>query len=223
MPNIKHYVGITVCLIGLTACGTTRRFVDQPPLNIDEPQEDARQAVRELFGLATPYTVRLCEADPASKQCKEKSNGITATGVGGLLLPLTLHVKGLIVSRESQSDDGLTFDASFDSAVDGISPLCGIARGKIVSRDNNTAAVQFEHFYCNWVVIGNVLVKADLSVDGISLKDKAFTGYYKITLFGTGNAAGSGYYKAVVAPKEPGSSASRFPCKAACAPHTSTS
>ena len=201
MPNIKHCLGITVCLIALTACGTTGRFVEEPHLIIDDAPEDARQAVGELFALATPYIVKLCEADPASRQCKQGSKGITATGVGGLLLPLTLHVKALIVSREVQLDDGLAFDGSFDSAVDGISPLCGTARGKIVSRENNTASLQFEHFYCNWVVIGNVLVNANLSMDRISLKDKAFTGFYKITLRGTGNAAGSGYYKAVVAAK----------------------
>ena len=201
MPNIKHCLGVTVCLIALIACGTTRRFVDEPQLIIDDAPENARQAVGELFGLATPYTVEFCEADPASRQCNQGSKGITATGVGGLLLPLTLHVKALVVSREVPSDDGLAFDASFDSAVDGISPVCRTARGKIISRENNTASVQFEHFYCNWVLIGNVLVNADLSVDRISLKDKAFTGFYRISLHGTGNAAGSGYYKAVVAAK----------------------
>jgi hypothetical protein len=201
LANINRYVGITLCLTTLTACGTTGRFVDQPRLDIKEPQEDARQAVGELFGLATPYTVKLCEADLASRECKQGSKAITATGVGGLLLPLTLHVKGLVVSRESQSDEGLSLDASFDSAVDGISPLCATARGKIVSRDNNTASVQFGDFYCNWVAIGNVLVNADFSIDSINLQDKVFTGFYKITFHGTGNAAGSGYFKAAVAPK----------------------
>jgi hypothetical protein len=61
--------------------------------------------------------------------------------------------------------------------------------------------VQFQHFYCNWVVVGNVLVNADLSIDQISLKDKVFTGFYKVTFHGTGNAAGAGYYRAVIGPK----------------------
>jgi hypothetical protein len=53
----------------------------------------------------------------------------------------------------------------------------------------------------NWVVVGNVLVNTDLSIDNISLKDKVFTGFYKVTFHGTGNAAGSGYYRAVIVPK----------------------
>lgn len=201
MPSINYYVGIPLCVMVLTACGTTARFVDQPRLNIKEPQENARHAVGELFGAATPFTVKLCEADPASRECKHGSKGITATGVGGLLLPLTLHVRRLVVSGESRSLEGLSLDASFDSAVDGISPLCATARGKIVARDNNTASVQFGNFYCNWVLVGNVLVNADFSIDSINLQDKVFTGFYKITFHGTGNAAGSGYFKAAIISK----------------------
>ncbi len=61
--------------------------------------------------------------------------------------------------------------------------------------------MQLGGFYCNWVVIGNVIVNADLSIDTINLKNKVFTGFYKVTFHGTGNAAGSGYYKAVILPR----------------------
>ena len=193
----------TLSLISLTAaCGTTRRFVEQPHLTIEQSQEDARQAVTELYDLETPYTVKLCEADPSSKDCKIGSQGLTATGVGGLLLPLTLHVRGIVVSRESRSAEGLAFDASLDATVDAISPWCGTVKGKIVSRENNTAALELRDFYCNWAVVGNVIVNADLSIDSINLKDRVFTGFYRVTFHGTGNAGGSGYYKAVITAKE---------------------
>ena len=201
MPNVNRYVVAVLLLTALPACGTTKRFVDQPLLTIHEPQEDTRHAVAELFGVDTPYFVKFCNADPASKECKKEDKGITATGVGGLFLPLTLHVKGMVVSRESQSTEGLAIDSALDAKVDAISPMCGTVRGTIVSRDNNTASVQLKNFYCNWVVVGNVLVNADLSIDTINLKAKVFTGYYKVTFHGTGNAAGSGYYKAVIGPK----------------------
>ena len=61
--------------------------------------------------------------------------------------------------------------------------------------------MQLRNFYCNWMLIGNVIVNADLSIDTINVKDKVVTGFYKLTFHGTGNAAGSGYYKAVLAPK----------------------
>jgi hypothetical protein len=61
--------------------------------------------------------------------------------------------------------------------------------------------VQLRNFYCNWLVIGNVVVNADLSIDNVNLKDRVFTGFYKVTFHGTGNAAGSGYYKAVIVPR----------------------
>jgi hypothetical protein len=179
--------------------------VDQPhSTTLDEPQADARQAIAELFGsMTTPYSVKLCEADRSSRECKKDEKGIGATGVGGLLLPilpLTLHVRGMEVRRQSPSADGLTFAASLDATVDAIAPLCGTVEGRIVARDNDTASFQLRNFYCNWAVVGNVLVNADLSVDSINVKDRIVTGFYKLTFHGTGNATGSGYYKAILSP-----------------------
>jgi hypothetical protein len=151
-------------------------------------------------GVSTPYTVKLCEADPSSKECKPGNEGLTATGVGGLILPLVLHVTGLVVSKQSDSADGWTIDASVQSKADGIPPLCRTAHGQILSRDNDTMSVAVRNFYCNWALVGNVVVNADLSIDNIKLKDRVFTGFYKVVFHGTGNAAGSGYYKAVVLP-----------------------
>ena len=197
MPNRRLYAG-ALLVIAVTGCGTTSRFVDQPPLSVDEPHKDTRQAIADLYSRSTPYSILLCEADPTSKECKSGSEGITATGLGGLFLPLTLRLRGLVVSRQSQSADGLSFAASLDAKVDAVPPACGTVNGKIVSRDNNTASIELRHFYCNWVVVGNVIVNADLSIDSINLKDRVFTGFYKLTFHGTGNAAGSGYYRAVI-------------------------
>jgi hypothetical protein len=191
---------VALLALAASACGTTHDFVDQPQLRVAEPDEDARQATADLFDLRTPYAVKLCEADRSSRRCKYGEPGITATGVGGLFLPLTLHVTGLLVSKESLSGDGWAIDASVDSKVDGISPVCRVAQGQIVSRANNTVSMQLRNFYCNWVVVGNVLVNADFSIDSIDVKEKVFTGFYKVTFHGTGNAAGSGYYRAMIVP-----------------------
>ena len=201
LQNARASLLLTLALSVLAACGTTRHFVEQPPLTVDDPQKNARQAAANLFDVAAPYTVTLCEADPVSKECKEGNAGIMATGVGGLLLPLRLHMTALSVSKQNQAADGWAIDASVRSKVDAIPPLCQTAHGQIVARENDTISVRLQHFYCNWVVVGNVLVNTDLSIDNISLKDKVFTGFYKVTFHGTGNATGSGYYRAVIVPQ----------------------
>jgi hypothetical protein len=182
----------------LLACGTTSRFVEQPPLTIDDPAMGGRQAAANLFGLAPPYTVRLCDADALTRQCLEGHEGIRATGVGGLVVPLTLRITAMTVSKQSQVIDGWAVDASFQSRVDAISPMCQAAQGRILSRDDKTLALHFDAFYCNWLVIGNVLVFADLSIDDIRLKERAFSGFYKVRFHGIGNASGSGYYRASI-------------------------
>ena len=197
---MRNFLTSAIILATLTACGTTTHFVDQPQLTIDETGRDAHQAAADLFDASTPYTISLCEADPVSKQCNKGSSGIRAHGVGGLLLPLALYISGMTVSKQTPSDEGWAIDTSFHSKVDAIAPLCRTAHGQIVLRSNNTASVKVNSFYCNWALVGNVLVTADLSLDQMNIKEKAFTGFYKVSFHGTGNAVGSGYYRAVIFP-----------------------
>ncbi|MEO1237890.1 MAG: hypothetical protein AAFX76_13985 [Planctomycetota bacterium] len=56
--------------------------------------------------------------------------------------------------------------------------------------------LKVEPFYANWAVIGNVIAGAKLSFDQLDMRGRTFTGYYQVSFFGTGNAAGSGYYRA---------------------------
>jgi hypothetical protein len=202
MSNYHRLILIWVFLT-LSACGTTRRFVDQPQLTVDGTDKTPRQATAELFDGVTPYRVSLCEADPVSKDCKTGSDGVRANGIGGLFIPLVLKVSGMTVSKQSPSDSGWAIDAAVQSKADGIPPLCRTAHGQILLRDNSTITVQLQNFYCNWVAVGNVIVNTDFSIDHIDSQNKVFNGFYKITFHGTGNAAGSGYYRAVIVPGQP--------------------
>ena len=190
-----------VVLLVLSACGTTHRFVGEPKLSIDEPTKNVRDAAAELFHHTTAYTVSLCEADQTSRECRREQQGIAATGVGGFFLPLSLRVTALMISNETESPDGWVIDTSVSSKVDAIAPLCRSVRGKILVRQNDTMSVELPNFYCNWMAVGNVVVKADLSIDNIDLKARTFSGFYKITFHGTGNASGSGYYRAAIISK----------------------
>jgi hypothetical protein len=198
MRNYNRLI-LTICVsLTLPACGTTRRFVDQPQLTIDGFDNTPRQATAQLFDEVTPYHVSLCEADPISKACKRGSDGVRANGVGGLFIPLLLNVSGMTISMQSPSGSGWAIDAAVQSKADGIPPLCRTAHGHILLRDNNTITVQLHNFYCNWLAVGNVIVNTDFSVDHIDSQNRVFNGFYKITFHGTGNAVGSGYYRAVI-------------------------
>jgi hypothetical protein len=203
MRNYHHLILRISVFLMLSACGTTRRFVDQPQLTVDGTDKTLRLATAQLFDGVTPYQVSFCEAEPISKDCKKGSDGVRANGVGGLFIPLVLNVTGMTVSKQDASDTGWVIEAAVQSKADAIPPLCRSAHGQILLRDNNTIALQLRSFYCNWVVVGNVLVNADFSIDHIDAQTKVFTGFYKITFHGTGNAAGSGYFRAAIAPGAP--------------------
>jgi hypothetical protein len=196
--EIFRYVAFVLAISALTACGTTRHFVAQPPLMIDGAAQPTGAAVPAFFASREPYTIELCEAELSSKQCVAGNHGISAQGVGGLFLPLKLYVKGIAV----RSADGSTLKGTVDSKVDAVTPICGAVEVEIVTSQSSAASLHLKPFYCNWLAIGNVIVNAELSIDSIAVKENVFSGYYKISFHGTGNALGSGYYKAAITPKQ---------------------
>ncbi|MHB8813854.1 MAG: hypothetical protein ACYDAE_11360 [Steroidobacteraceae bacterium] len=127
-----------MCLVAvaLAGCGTTRNFVDHPVLKVAPPSTSPRDAVAAILSGNTPLYVSLCNARESSKQCLPGDSGITAQGVGGLFLPLRLHVRGIRVSAVHQTVDGTAFDGAVDSKVDAIAPLCGSSHAQAVYGDH---------------------------------------------------------------------------------------
>lgn len=199
-PGWLPGAALALVALAVTGCGTTRNFVDHPMLAVAPPSASARDAVAALFSGKTPLYLSLCNAHRSSKECLPGDSGITAQGVGGLFLPLRLHVRGIRVSAVHATSDGTAFDGAVDSKVDAIAPLCGSSHVQAVYGNDGSLSLRLGKFYCNWALVGNVIVSADFSIDSISVDDRTFTGFYRITFHGTGNAAGSGYFRASIAP-----------------------
>jgi hypothetical protein len=199
MRTRHHYTLAVLVFLTLSACGTTHRYVDHPALTMDGTDQSARMALRQVLGDDLPYQVLFCEADPVSKNCKKDGAALQANGVGGLFIPLVLKVTGLTVIEQDFTDSAWAIEAAVQSKADAIPPLCRTAHGEIVFRDDNAVGIQLKNFYCNWLVVGNVIVTANFSIDHIDSQNKFFSGFYKIVFHGTGNAAGSGYFRAAIA------------------------
>lgn len=202
MHVIRLTAPLSLAALALTACGTTRNFVAHPALHVTPPSASPRAAVAAVFSGNTPLYVSLCNAGRSSNECLAGDSGISARGVGGLFLPLSLHVRGIRVSAVHETASGIALDGAVDSEVDAIAPLCGSSHGQAVYGDDGSLSLRLGKFYCNWALVGNVIVSAEFSIASISVDDKTFTGFYRITFHGTGNAAGSGYFKASVEPVE---------------------
>jgi hypothetical protein len=198
MPAIRLTAPLPLIAFALAACGTTRNFVAHPALQVTPPSANPRAAVAAVLAGKTPLYLSLCTASRSSNECLPGDSGITAQGVGGLFLPLRLHVRGIRVSALQDGADGTTFNGAVDSRVDAIAPLCGSSHGQALYGDDGSLSLHLGKFYCNWALVGNVIVSVDFSIASISVNDRTFTGFYRITFHGTGNAAGSGYFKASV-------------------------
>jgi hypothetical protein len=187
----------------LPGCSGTWNYVDKPGLTIVGTDTPARDAVGGLFTrLNAPFKITLCEADKISKNCLKNEGGISARGFGGIGLPLFLDMTGIELSKIAAEDDIWVFDSTLDAQINEIPTWCGNVSGEISTENNQNAHIEQANFYCNWAVIGNVLTNIDLAIETINSTENSFTGYYKISFIGTGNGAGSGYFKASVVPTE---------------------
>lgn len=205
LTTISAATAASLVALSLTACGTTGHYVAHPALTVAPPTATAPAAVAAIFSASTPPYLSLCNASRSTRECLPGDSGLTARGVGGLFLPLKLHVRGIRVSAVQQTSEGTTFRAAIDSKVDAIAPLCGTSRVQAVYNEGDSLSLRFGKFYCNWALVGNVIVNVDFAIDSISVRERTLTGFYRITFHGTGNAAGSGYFKAAIAP--PGAAA----------------
>lgn len=204
MATLTKAATVSFSALLLAACGTTRNYVDHPALAVVPPSETPREAVDAIFSGPTPLYVSLCNASRSTKECLPGDSGITARGLGGPLLPLKLQVRGIRVSNVQRDAGNFAFSGAFDSKVNAITPLCGSSHVQASYGNDGSLSLRFGKFYCNWLLIGNVIVSADFSIDSVSVKDRTLTGFYRLTFRGTGNAAGSGYFKAAIAPDASG-------------------
>ena len=181
--------GILATLVG--CAGTSRyRTFDHVTVSGESSSSTNREVVERLFASAAPLRVEFLDYELAELP--------TATGIGGLFLPLVMTVQGLEIAATEAIENGYAFDARVDATVNKIAPACGSFDGEILIGDDGTTTLEMSLFYCNWIVIGNVLTTFKLSVETIDVDAKTITGAYSLRFHGTGNATGSGRFLATL-------------------------
>ncbi|HIC82557.1 MAG TPA: hypothetical protein EYH07_10715 [Kiloniellaceae bacterium] len=197
-------------LVAVAGCASIES-IEQPPVQIlggedleigaapEAPPSRAqiKDSLAALFYADDgPQEFTFCEASPETGQCEDPDAGLSAVGVGGLFLPLVMDVSGMTIEDRERTAEGWDITSSFDSTVNAIPPICADGDGTIAVDDTGSVIVTFDGFYCNWAVIGNVVTQVSLAIDRIDPNKRSFTGYYALQFNGTGNAGGTGYFKA---------------------------
>ena len=162
----------------------------------------ALQSLLERPNAERTYT--LCEAEPETGACADVEDGLSAIGLGGYALPLYMELSAVTVDEVDRAGDGWSFRSRFRSRVNGIPPLCFRSTAEVTLNSAGSANIVFGRFFCNWAVIGNVFAGMKLSVNRVDLSTQSFAGYYSLYFNGTGNAGGSGYYRATPLPDPEG-------------------
>lgn len=192
-------------LVAMLLSGCASNFSGKPELQSaatrptslpDEPAPSRLQleaALDTLFtGSSSFYS--FCEASPAERQCVNPDDGLSGVGLGGLFLPLVFEVNSLEIAKAQRDGEAWRLASEFTASVNTVPPICSATDGLATIRGEGTVSIDFEAFYCNWLVIGNVVTKIDLFLDSIDPKGDSFSGAYAVQFNGTGNVFGTGYF-----------------------------
>ena len=178
--------------------GCEGNYIESPPLPLTEAAKNSVENDLDSFlSQAEGKRFEFCRAEPGSTTCKTKrKGGLAGGGLGGLYIPLYLEVKGFKVLKVEKADETQRLKVKFDTRVDGIPPFCLRSTADATINSAGSANVIFDPFYCNWLVIGNVISRFKFSINDIDPQSNRFSGYYSVIFNGTGNAGGSGYFLA---------------------------
>lgn len=78
--------------------------------------------------------------------------------------------------------------ATLNVLVHKIASECGEVTGTIRVNKNNIIELSIPNEYCNWMAIGNLFQSTALTLESLNIDKMAFTGEYKISFYGSGNA-----------------------------------
>ncbi|MEM7626243.1 MAG: hypothetical protein AAF333_11660 [Planctomycetota bacterium] len=185
----------------VTGCGSTAYFREDQRMTAASSGLTPADALDALFTASPePLVIELTKTREREDQAKTEQGGLTGLGIGGLFLPLVLEVNALELTEVRPIDRGYAFKAKVKSTVNLIPPIDGKVAGRAVVRDDGTAVLSLDPFYSNWVGIGNVLFWMKYSVEVVDLDALTFSGSYLFRFHGTGNATGSGFYRASLGP-----------------------
>lgn len=154
--------------------------------------------VHAFFGFSedrpdgSPVRLKFCEGDPQTRLCKD--DGLSIFVLGGPIIPGKLNVKGLQVSNFVRDGSTLKMRADPKSTYVGVPPACESTTLSVDVLPENQVKIDFASLYCNWLVIGNVLVRAKFSLGFIDYKNVVAGGNYELRVNGTANGAGAGYF-----------------------------
>ena len=139
-------------------------------------------------GLQDNSTIKLvlCDIQARGQACKEAREGLNATGLGGIFLPLKVLVPSLTLTGNRADPQVI---------INGVNAAC--ASGSMTVSANHSS-LEITNILCNWLLIGNVVSSVKLTLDWDDPDSRRFGGRYLIKFFGTGNGSGSGFYSAEV-------------------------
>ena len=147
---------------------------------------------QQLLKLSEGSKVAICDADPTTRACK--TVGICHLVLGGII-PGNGCAEEVVFSEIAMSKQAgqISLKANMPRTFIGTPLTCATMTGTLSVRSADEISLDFEPYYCNWMVVGNMIATFNFAVESLDLDRGQIGGYWRDKVEGTGNGSGSGY------------------------------
>ena len=147
------------------------------------------EALYQLWKRNENTKLTICDALPGGRKCEKK--GINFYVQGGPIPGLgAIHSGDLTDISLDQSRGEITSKIKYEANFIGIPTACGKSEVTVSVRSVRDVRIASNDFYCNWLVVGNVLWNGRFAVDLIDFDKALMGGTYSVG--GAGFVAGGG-------------------------------
>ncbi len=136
--------------------------------------------------------VTICNSDPKTRTCE--SVGFCYFVLGGIL-PGNGCAKSIVFSEIAigKQPGQLSLKAKMPLTFIWTPVACDTMTGTLSVHAPNEISIEFQPYYCNWMVVGNMAATLNFAVESIDLSRGQVGVYLSHAVKGTGNGRGSGY------------------------------
>lgn len=149
-------------------------------------------ALDRLFQLNDGVGLTFCKSNPVTRQCMEDDLGYFVLGgiIPGRGSSSTGKVSQVKIDVANRS---IRYVMSMDLRFLGLPLVCADHNAVLAVRSSNDIAITDSAYPCSWLVMGVMSASFSFVIDSVDFDKGQLGGYWKHSVYGTGNGRGHGY------------------------------
>lgn len=150
---------------------------------------------QQLLKVNKGEKVTICNSNPKTQACE--SVGVCYFVLGGIIpgngCARSIVFNEVTTGASMGSGGQISLKANMPLTFIWTPVICASMTGALAVRSANDISFDFESYYCNWMVVGNMTATFKFVVESVDLTQGQVGGYWSHGVKGTGIGKGAGY------------------------------